>query len=425
MNKIVWLPIVAALWFFVSIDSFFTWNKYSFLFQVIPSMFVIAGSLSFRGCKNGMRTPQTMVVPLLLFFSYRLLQIHISSVGAFVIKLSDFLPLFFLMLWPKDYFERTYKIVRDVFLFYAIGSSIISILSLFGLLNGIPHFELAPQETLHVNSDAHYNIYGVFVVLTHTDTIWGLVRSCGMTLEPGHFSVYLGFIYLTERFLGKRINPLLVVGGLFTFSTVFFIIMFSTELVLFVSSENFAKKLKYFIFTPITIIFFLYIYAGLSSVNQESIMDKVYNRNLESVVNVMNNTGSLDEALNERASSANISLYNRMSSMEYLLGSETGLIKGEMLSDYRGMIVSVGILGICLSLVAYLSILSRTNRKHAIALFLAYLLVLVHRSWMLYNPYIYMFALMSVSTNPKAFIRRIPFAKKNKNHERENKIAAG
>ena len=73
-----------------------------------------------------------------------------------------------------------------------------------------------------------------------------------------------------------------------------------------------------------------------------------------------------------------------------------------MLSDYRVMILLVGLLGMSLSIIAYLSILSRTTRSLAIAMFLAYLLVLLHRSWMLYEPYLYTFALFSVIVGSKS-----------------------
>lgn len=395
MSKEKWLPFLAAIWFFVTIDSFFTWNRFSLIFSLLPSIIVICGSFSFLSQGKYLKNSKITVILLVVFLIWE--QINVENFGKFIVSLLGFIPVLFILFWPSDYIGKMYILIKNIFVFYALGSAIISVLALLGFLNYIPHFELPPQETLHVNLGGHYNVYfGLFPVMIRSEELINIVRPCGMTLEPGHFSIFLGFVYLIERFLGKKINYILIIGAISTFSSAFFVIMIITELLLFLSNANLRKFFKYFFYVPIVLISIFLIYSFLPSETQEQIEYKFYERNLASVVDVLNSTGSLDAALDERASVNSIAKYERLDIVDVLFGGNK-IGKGGMLSDYRGFIMNVGLIGFFLSFFAYFSILRNTNNKHALALILSYLLVLLHRSWMLYQPYIYTFAFLSVA----------------------------
>lgn len=395
MKKNVWLTLVGTLWFFVIIDSFFTWNRFSLLFHVLPSIIIIFGSLSFEHQKKQLKKYKTAFLPLSIFVLWKLATGE-NNIGGLLVKVLDFIPIFFIMIWPVEYLRKLYVVIRNIFVFYAVGSFVIFVLSVLGILNEIPHFELPPQETIHVESGAFYNVYGVFVVLVKSDFIVTIVRSCGMTLEPGHFAIYLGFIYLIERYLGKGVNYILILGAISTFSSTFFIMLFFTELLLNLTKFKINKFVKYFMLVSAFVLALTTIYSILPTETKDAITYKAYGRNLESVSDAWEASESLDEALNERASKSAIDHFNRLDTMSFLFGGEK-IGKGNILSDYRGMIISVGIMGLLLSLLAFMTIVCHASFKHALTLFLCFTLVLLHRSWMLYEPYTYTLAYISVA----------------------------
>ena len=60
------------------------------------------------------------------------------------------------------------------------------------------------------------------------------------------------------------------------------------------------------------------------------------------------------------------------------------------------MILDMGVLGMCLAIIAYISIMINTPIKIKIALSFAFFLIIIHRSWMLYQPYIFFQAYIAV-----------------------------
>ena len=129
------------------------------------------------------------------------------------------------------------------------------------------------------------------------------------------------------------------------------------------------------------------MYSFLPSDVKEQVEYLAYGRNLESVVEAYNESSSLTSALDERASDDSIAEYEKMSTMQYLFGGgQVDVAEGGMLSDYRGMILHIGILGLVLSAFLFFFIVRGTPLKVKIALLFAYFLVLIHRSWMLYAP---------------------------------------
>lgn len=391
-----WLPPIAALWFFVVINSFIIWNPLAPVLHAFPAVLIVWGTFLISYRLSPPRYNRFLFLFIFIYFIWILIS-QCDGFGEFVKRSSDFIPLLCISLWPSDILLKTYKIIRGVFIFYAVGSSIISVLILLGLNNRIPHLVLPARETLHQRIGIVYYLYGVFIALCHPLTGVGS-RACGMLQEPGHFAILLGFIYLIDRFSGRKINKWIVICGLLTFSSTFVLIVIFTEIHHLFSWEKLRKVV---ISLPFIIVALFVLYSFLPPDIKEQVEFYAYGRNLEQVVDAYNESSSLTGALDERANDFSIANYEKMTPTQYMFGGGYRDL-GYALSDYRGMILDMGVLGMCLAIIAYISIMINTPIKIKIALSFAFFLIIIHRSWMLYQPYIFFQAYIAVIAYRKA-----------------------
>lgn len=386
-------PVMASIWFFVTIDSFFTWNSYGSLMHLLPSIIIIILSVT-TSRKNYYRNANIIVFSLFLFMFWWTLRTH-ASVNGVIIRYFDFIPLAFIAFWPRHQLLKTFNIVRVIFVIYSIGSFFLLVISIAGFLRFVPHFELPAQESLHVLAGFHYNVYGFIVTLSNYVIV---VRSCGMTLEPGHFSILLGFIYIIDRLLYSKPNLYLVPGAIATFSTNFFLLLIITETFIFLYSKNHSKKGKYLSYLGILTIFISFILTFLPTSITDEIEHLFYGRSLEKINETFIETNSLISMLDARASDNSVYEYNRLDYVGIIFGG--GKLQ-ELLSDYRGMIYQYGIVGLCLSIFIVYSMVRRLDKKVVLIGIFSYLLVLLHRSWMLAYPYIYTLLLFASALSSK------------------------
>ena len=66
-----------------------------------------------------------------------------------------------------------------------------------------------------------------------------------------------------------------------------------------------------------------------------------------------------------------------------------------VLSDYRGTVLRFGWIGMILTIIALFATSSGLKRTLRIPLLLYLAVVLLHRSWMFFPPYMYFFTLLS------------------------------
>ena len=98
------------------------------------------------------------------------------------------------------------------------------------------------------------------------------------------------------------------------------------------------------------------LYNSLPSSIRSQVDYFAYGRSLERVVEAFDQTSSLTGALDERANDMAVFRYNKLNSVQYMFGGvEKG--EGETLSDYRAIILSMGLLGVLLSILAYMLII--------------------------------------------------------------------
>lgn len=384
------LAIVATIWFFVVLNSYLIWNALAPVTRLLAAFAVIGGTFLLPQKLTLPKNRQAVFLFGLLYYLWILFALSDSIAEAVRIS-TEYVPLLCIVLWPNELLDRVYVVLRKVVIFFAIGSAIVSVLILLGFGNSLPHLVLPPREALHERLGVVYYLYGLFIA--DCRPVLGVSsRACGMLQEPGHFAILLGFIYLIDRFSHRKINAWIVICGLLTFSSTFVLIVLFTELHN-IFSWKFLKK--FLIALPLIVLSVVVVIHLLPQDLREEIEYYAYGRNLERVVEAFSESSSLDAALDERASDYSIANYEKMSTTQRLFGGGYKDV-GYALSDYRGLILDMGILGMALAIVFFLAILSHTPFSMKIALGLSFFLIVLHRSWMLYPPYIFFLAFIAV-----------------------------
>jgi hypothetical protein len=386
-----WLPAIATLWFFVSIDSIIVWNPLSPLFILFAAFGVIWGTMIVKPFEY---TPKIRFASF-LFLCYALWFIITQSdtIVLVVRRTCMLFPLLFVLSWKKPLLSDTYSLLRRCILFFAIGAAIVSVLSLIGFIHFVPHFTMPPQEPLHERLGYVYDVYGLFVTIHDPQQLLAF-RACGMMREPGHFAVILGFIYMIDRYQGRKPNLWIVICGLLTFSANFLLLFLFTEWYSLIKPKNILKILKWI---PVALLGLYIVFVFLPSGIKDQIYYLAYGRNLEQVVDVASTSSSMDDALDERASNLPLIVYEKMTFTERLVGIGR-YDTSYSLSDYRGMIMAVGWVGLALSTFFYFILVMSIRRSMTLSLLFAFILILLHRSWMLLGPYIYFLAFLAMST---------------------------
>lgn len=376
----------AVLWLLCAMNTVVAWYPFSSVFKMASLIGVMISSLLIPRKYTNKR--YAMFLFVCLYCLYELL--IRGSFGVVILLIYTFVPFMFILFWPSEQLKNTYELFRKVVLFFAVGSSVITILYYLGLLSLVPSYELFPKSFLHSNRGDIYNVYFIFPELvTPLDYIR---RACGFTLEGGHFSIVLGFVYLIDRYTHRKINPIIIIGAVFAFSPAFFLILVFTE---FMNIWRWKYLKKILISLSILIISGFTIYIFLPKDMKEIVYFLAYERNVERLLETYNNTGSLTETLDERTNQLGQNVYNRMNTSERLFGGKGD--KDIVLSDYRGFIVSKGIIGLSLVIVISLLSLCESDNFLKISLALSLFMVLLHRAWFFYEPFPYLMSFIATT----------------------------
>ncbi|MBO7578864.1 MAG: hypothetical protein J6T43_07770 [Prevotella sp.] len=388
-----WLPTLATLWFFVSLDSIVVWNPFSSVIHLFAAFSIIWGTMVVKPLDLSRK--RRFLSLFILIYSLFYIVTQSENLGFFVKRLCVWFPFVFILFWEKDLLSKTYECLRKFILFFAIGAAIVSMLSFAGLIGRIPHFTLPPQEALHERLGYVYYVYGLFVTIQDPLQVTAF-RACGMMKEPGHFAVILGFVYMIDRYQERRINWWIIICGVLTFSANFILFVLFTELRLAFQLRKVIKSTKW---VPVIFLGAYLVYVSLPVSYQDQIYNLAYGRNLEKIIEATSESSSFDDALDERANNLPLMVYNRMSFSERILGIGR-FDTAYCLSDYRGMIMTIGWVGLLLSVFITIIIIRGVRKDLALSLFMAYSLVLMHRSWMLFWPYVYFLSSLTISIIP-------------------------
>ena len=389
------LPIIATFWFFVVLESILIWNSYGQLLRIMSFLGMVFATFLVSGTNGGEFKRRAyffffFAVAFTAWLTYAMSS-TLTNIMSYMVK---FIPLLLVTFWPIHILHNTYRLIRFVVIFFAIGGAIVSILSLTGYISYIPHYVLPPQETLHIRLGFDYYVYGIIPTL-HDPFLAQTQRTCGMMKEPGHFAIILGFIYLIDRFRGVRINLWIILAGILTFSSNFFLMVVIAELRYLFTRKVLKQIFKYSMYG-----FLLFgAYFLLPSDIRERAYFLFYERNLADVIEALNSSSSsssLTGGLDERADENSLYIYENLSSGEFLAGGAE-YDSAYALSDYRGLILRIGVIGVVLSFLAYFSSTYNTNPFLRISLLMIFVLVMAHRSWMFQSPYLYFLSYLAVT----------------------------
>jgi hypothetical protein len=379
-----WAPWFAVLWLLYAMNSILAWYSFGVVFRVIAATGVVLATYQMEDRKI---TRQRGWIAFLTFLYFLWAVMKMDHFIAYLSVAMTFVPFMCIVFWPDEQLERTYNAFRKVVIFFAIGSVILTALSYVGQTSHIPHFQMGAQSALHENRNDYYFVYlGLFPELNGVDIFFQ--RACGMMEEPGHFSIVLGLIYLIDRYTHRRINPMIIIGAIFAFSSTFFLIMLFTEFWNIIVSWR-----KAFLYLCCAVVLGALVYQALPGEMQEMVYFLAYERNMEQVVDSFEKSGSLNEALDERTNEMGQNVYDRLSFEQKLVGGEGGRFL--ILSDYRGFIVAMGYIGLWIVILISLLTLSGAPPLLKISLFLSLTMIMLHRSWFFYEPFPYLMSFMA------------------------------
>ena len=379
-----WAPWFAVLWLLYAMNSILAWYSFGVVFRLLAVIGVVYATYRMEERKI---TRQRGWIAFLTFLYFLWSVMKMDHFIAYLSVAMTFVPFMCIVFWPDEQLKKTYEIFRKVVIFFAIGSIILTVLSYVGLTSHIPHIEMTSQSVLHENRNDYYFVYfGLFPELNGLDIFFQ--RACGMMEEPGHFSIVLGLIYLIDRYTHRRINPIIIIGAVLTFSSTFFLIMLFTEFWNIIVSWR--KALLYLCCAAALVTI---VYQALPGDMQNTVYYLAYERNMEQVVDSFEKSGSLNEALNERTNDMGQNVYDRLSFDQKLVGGEGGRFL--ILSDYRGFIVAMGYIGLWIVILISLVTLSGAPPLLKISLFLSLFMIMLHRSWFFYEPFPYFMSFMA------------------------------
>jgi hypothetical protein len=391
MRKLI--PYAVVLWILVMINSIIVWGSISAAVRVVAFGGMVASTLAL---KNQLRITNKN---LLLFFVTLVLYVWISykkmhNVGMFAAYFMNYIPLLLIYFWPKTYLLKSYLLFRKLIIIVSIFASIISILILLGQASWLPYYVMPAQSGLHQGLGYVYYVYG-FIVTINDPSQSQLFRACGFLQEPGHFSIFLGFVYMIDRFIKQKQNWWVIICGILTFSGNFLLFVLFTEIKVIVDNFlnhklNVNKYLNYLKYVTIvgSVGFILYVILPRSITDQ--FYYTLYERNLEKVFDAYQESGSLEGALDERVNDYGEFEYEHATTQEMIWGKVRRDAE-VVLSDYRGLILNLGIIGMSMIALLTLVIIRRESWGVKIAVASSVLLIVIHRSWMCLAPYPYFF----------------------------------
>lgn len=380
VNK--YATINGFIWFVISINPFFIWIFPRSLVYLFSTIIVFISTLFLFKIGNVVVYKSRLLSILSVFiFSVFLLIIK----GLYVNALLSFLPFTLILLWEKSIIINIYELIKKFIIFFAVGSSIISLLSIFDLQNFIPYFDLPAQSDIQERHNTINRVYLLFS--TNYNGLDIILRACGPLQEPGHFSIFLGLLYFTETLLSRKRNLWIILCGILTFSSNFVIMFVLSEIYRLYSERKISILISIIAFISLLLTVFMLLPSNL----KDEIIYLAFGRNLEIVINALSSGGIID-ALSERTNASGELVYeNFMRSPQYFLtGYPDNFANGDtVLSDFRSLIVRYGFIGFSMVIFLVFSF-SNYGKKFPQLLILSFmLLILLHRAWMMSNTYIY------------------------------------
>lgn len=318
---------------------------------------------------------KNIVWAIVLYIVYFTLPVvHQFKSGYFLYYLVFLQVLFF----DNQVYLNGYLILKRIIVIVCIASLFVWLLHLLGF--HLPYYEMKPEWR---NPKDNYHIYGLCIGLFRgSDFIGGgLERICGVFAEPGHFGIYLGLILAIEKFeFDSKENVLMLITGILTFSTAFYgILSLGLAYRLIEGSQKITDIRNLMIISLVGLPFVM-------------MSNSFYNTAIGRVVNYQQSDNvTVTSMIDSRTSESTQRDFTRFSYGPKLLTGYGSDDKTEMIgTNWRGIVYRYGIIGVVIIAILLLSLTYNDSLKFQGLLILIALLIISHRSYLMYAPGIYM-----------------------------------
>lgn len=384
-----------CFWLFITINPYISWLFSTLILGIIS--FILMTLATYFNVHNAekqvwSKSKLLFAVIICIYIAYLGLA-YVSTFLNMIFRVLQYFPLLFLLFWKEKNLLSVYEWFRKLILFFAYGSILLTLFGLGGIHNNIPHIELEGMSNAHNLSRNILKIYGFAVTSTIAEyPLFGrsvIMRAHGCLQEPGHFAIILGLLFIIDTFSKRKVNVAMVICGFLTFSPFFYFSFLLVALIKFSTMKN--KKGVYSTVLVISLLL-LIISLSLSKSTKEVLWYSLVGRNLEIVVETWKATGSLTETLDMRTSLPGRLLFRQFSQTPKVWTGDVNILYDNetvVLSDYRGFILTLGIIGLAISLItAYCALYNMRRRLYRFVFITTLFLIYLHRSWMFYAPYI-------------------------------------
>lgn len=357
----------------VSNDIIYAYFSITFLFTTI---YLLKNSKNFCPLSKNKLLVFLILLLFLVFFTTPV--IHYWRWG----HLIWFLPFVQILLYKYDLVLESYNYFKKIIIIVSVFSLVIWIVKLVNI--PLPYYGLYPD--FRYNPSDYYRVYGLSISLYRGSRaigeIFGIERITGIFAEPGHFGIYLGLILAIERFsFTSKANRILLFTGILTFSTAFYGILLAGYIYRLFTERSIYKGVMY----PITAIIFLFGSAYL--IFGPAIINLILGDLLSDGRFVGVNPLSIIDARISKNFITDFQQFITTSHVWIGLGySDLDIAT----TNWRGLIFRFGFLGIFLILLLTTSLLVKVKFSFFLVLFSVVLMILAHRSYLLYTPGIYL-----------------------------------
>lgn len=379
MNRITtdkFAAICGMIWLIFIIDAcftwFFTWNTRYFMGA--PFMFVATIALYWN---NGLTISKQR---LSMFFSILILAAFMFIVKRqFVTACIRYTPMMCIVFWRMSALHKMYVYLRNFILFYAILSIFVEFLVVSKIWRILPHMIFPPQDEVQSQLGYVNYFYGLFSIQS-VDYNLPFFRTCGPGREGGHWAIYLGFLYFSEKAIYNKRNIWVIICGILTLSPNFPLAFLITEGYCSIKYRKIGKPIAVVLGA---VVFALAIYTFTPQKIKDEVVRVIFERSLDRSIESVGSEGVM-AIINGRTGDRGLVYF------DYFMRKDVFTIltgwkfpSDCTMSDYRMLLMLFGYIGtfFILCCIFHFSLM-RNKNLFGVCLLILGLLVFVHRSWM-------------------------------------------
>lgn len=370
-----------SFYIFISLNPYFRWliPNEIFYFLFLFTTLVLTTQLYFK-VKNGIvidkwKTRVFYAIGVfVLYFTTSL--VHDMRWGHFL----WFLPFMSIVFYNSYIIQKGYQYFKKIMFWFTLFALLYWILNTLNI--SVPYFSYHPD--FRYSDNDYYRIYGPAISLYSgsypVGGVYGIERITGIFAEPGHYGLYLGCILAIDRFnFVSKENQIFILTGILTFSTAFYGILFLGLIYrLFVD-----KKLSKGIQRILLLLSFSFIVGFLFG--GDAFKELTYGRVLK------DDNSDVFDMVESRTSDRFVDTFNEFSTTsDVILGfGYFGHESSIQTTNWRGLVYRFGIVGLIVLVFLTVTIVGKAEIYYSILLFAIIVLILSHRSYLLYVPWAY------------------------------------